>query len=173
MKICIRAHDLDVKGTEAILDRLNVFGIDGVQMVCYKAYPDIPYEPGAITAEKATAIGAAFRDAGRMIPLVGAYFNPVHPNREKAERCEKIFDEAEKIASSDEILHRIRKQRLAVRYLRILLTPKGSEERNRLIDAFESDARAYGLTMIWERRDINFCLNVLRGKEDPGYWWTK
>ena len=93
MKICIRAHDLDVKGTEAILDRLNVLGIDGVQMVCYKAYPDIPYEPGAITAEKATAIGAAFRDAGRMIPLVGAYFNPVHPNREKAERCEKIFAE--------------------------------------------------------------------------------
>ena len=93
MKICIRAHDLDVKGTEAILDRLNVLGIDGVQMVCYKAYPDIPYASGAITAEKAAAIGAAFRDAGKMIPLVGAYFNPVHPDREKAARCEGIFAE--------------------------------------------------------------------------------
>ena len=101
-----------------------------------------------------------------------------HPDKpwhtmELVERCEKIFDEAEKAAPSDEILHRVRKQRLAVRYLRILLTPKGSLERNRLIDEFEPDAKAYGLTMIWERRDIDFCLAVLRGQEDPGYWWTK
>ena len=101
-----------------------------------------------------------------------------HPDKpwhtmDLVERCEKIFDEAEKIASSDEILHRVRKQRLAVRYLRILLTPKGSEERNRLLDAFEPDAKDYGLTMIWERKDIAFCLHVLRGQEDPGYWWTK
>ena len=101
-----------------------------------------------------------------------------HPDKpwhtmDLVERCEKIFDEAEKIASSDEILHRVRKQRLAVRYLRILLTPKGSEERNRLLDAFEPDAKDYGLTMIWERKNIEFCLRVLRGQEDPGYWWTK
>ena len=26
---------------------------------------------------------------------------------------------------------------------------------------------------IWERKDMDFCLRVLRGEEDPGYWWTK
>ncbi len=93
MKICIRAHDLGVKGTQAILGQLEALGIDGVQMVCYKAYGDIPYAPGTITAEKAAAIGQAFREAGKMIPLVGAYFNPVHSNREKAERCEQVFAE--------------------------------------------------------------------------------
>ena len=93
MKICIRAHDLGVKGTEAILEQLDILGIDGVQMVCYKAYPDIPYQPGAITAEKAASIGNAFREAGKQIPLVGAYFNPVHSNREKTQRCEGIFSE--------------------------------------------------------------------------------
>lgn len=91
MKICIRAHDLGRKGTDAILSSISQLGIDGVQMVCYKAYDDISYTPGAITAEKAAAIGQAFSQAGKCIPLVGAYFNPVHPDREKAARCEQIF----------------------------------------------------------------------------------
>ena len=91
MKICIRAHDLGVKGTAQILGKLGALGIDGVQMVCYKAYDDIGYQPGAITAEKASEIGAAFREAGSMIPLVGAYFNPVHSDKEKVSRCFNIF----------------------------------------------------------------------------------
>ena len=93
MKICIRAHDLGVKGTEAILQRLAELDIDGVQMVCYKAYDDIPYAPGAITADRAAEIAGAFAKAGKEIPLIGAYFNPVHSNREKARRCEGIFGE--------------------------------------------------------------------------------
>lgn len=91
MKICIRAHDLGVKGTEDILRRIRDLGIDGVQMVCYKAYDDIPYSIGAITEEKAAQIGSAFAEAGAMIPLVGAYFNPVHSDKEKVSRCFGIF----------------------------------------------------------------------------------
>jgi len=91
MKVCIRAHDLGVKGTGAILQQLKQLDLDGVQMVCYKAYDDIAYQPGAITPEKAAAIGAAFRDAGAMIPLVGAYFNPVHSDKTKVERCFDIY----------------------------------------------------------------------------------
>lgn len=93
MKLCIRAHDLGTKGTEGILQSLQQRQLDGVQMVCYKAYEDIAYAPGAITAEKAAAIGQAFVQQGKMIPLVGAYFNPVHSNREKAERCFTVFAE--------------------------------------------------------------------------------
>ena len=84
MKLCIRAHDLGVRGTEDILGQLERLGLDGVQMVCYKVYDGIPYEPNAITQEKAAEIGGAFSCAGKIIPLVGAYFNPVHPDREKA-----------------------------------------------------------------------------------------
>ena len=93
MKLCIRGHDMGVKGTSEILEKLKALDIDGVQMVCYKAYEDIPYAPGAINAEKAKAIGEAFAANGSIIPLVGAYFNPVHPDREKAARCEAIFGE--------------------------------------------------------------------------------
>ena len=85
MKACIRAHDLGVVGTEQILKRLDNLGLDGVQMVCYKAYPDIPQAPGAITRERAEQIGKAFSDAGKIIPLTGAYFNPVHADKTKVE----------------------------------------------------------------------------------------
>jgi len=100
VKLCIRAHDLGVKGTEAVLNRLEELGIDGVQMVCYKAYEDVSYAPGGITEEKAAAIGRAFADKGAIIPLVGAYFNPVHSNREKAARCEAVFAEYLKVCRS-------------------------------------------------------------------------
>ena len=93
MKLCIRAHDLGVKGTQDILDRLEQLDIDGVQMVCYKAYDDVPYAPGAMNGEKAAEIGQAFAEKGKIIPLVGAYFNPVHSNQEKAERFFQLFAE--------------------------------------------------------------------------------
>lgn len=91
MKLCIRAHDLGVKGTAALLERTQALGIDGVQMVCYKAYDDIAYQPGTITSQRAEQIGGAFRDAGLMIPMIGAYFNPVHSDKEKVRRCSAIF----------------------------------------------------------------------------------
>lgn len=91
MKLCIRAHDLGVRGTEDILGQLEHLGLDGVQMVCYKVYDEISYSPGAITPEKAAEIGGAFSQAGKIVPLVGAYFNPVHSDREKAARGQDIF----------------------------------------------------------------------------------
>lgn len=93
MQLCIRAHDLGVKGTEDILKQLKTLELDGVQMVCYKAYEDIPYKPGGITREKAAQIGRAFSEVGAVIPLVGAYFNPVHSDKEKVSRCFDVFAE--------------------------------------------------------------------------------
>lgn len=93
MKLCIRAHDLGVMGTEGILSRLDALGLDGVQLVCYKAYEDIPQQPGAITPLKAKAIGDALRQGGKDVCLVGAYFNPVHPDEEKRQRGIRIFED--------------------------------------------------------------------------------
>ena len=91
---------------------------------------------------------------------------------ELVERCEKIFADAKRVAANEEILSRIRFQEMAVRYLRILLTPKGSEERNRLIDEFTPDMKAFGITMLWERKNADVCLAILKGEEEPGYWWA-
>ena len=53
MKLCIRAHDLGVMGMPGILQQLERYGIDGVQLVCYKAFEDIAQTPGAIPVERA------------------------------------------------------------------------------------------------------------------------
>lgn len=77
MKLSIRAHDMGVKSIDGMLDRLTELDADGAQLVCYKVLEDIPYVPGAITAEKAAAIGKAFAERNKEITLVGAYFNPM------------------------------------------------------------------------------------------------
>lgn len=100
MKVCIRAHDLGVTGTEQLLKRLDSLGLDGVQMVCYKAYPDIAQAPGAITQERAAQIGKAFSDAGKIIPLVGAYFNPIHEDKKKVENSLRIFEDYLKVCKA-------------------------------------------------------------------------
>ena len=93
MKIMIRAHDLGVKGEENIVNKLIELGLDGVQLVVYKSIDGVPYAEGGLDAARAESIGAAIRNAGKEVALVGAYFNPVHPNTEKAELGEKIFGE--------------------------------------------------------------------------------
>ncbi len=100
MKLCIRAHDLGCKGTEGILSSIKSQGIDGVQLVCYKSYADVPYAPGGMTPEKAAQIGRDFAAAGAMIPLVGAYFNPVHSNPEKVSNGIAVFSEYLKLCKA-------------------------------------------------------------------------
>ena len=93
MNLAIRAHDLGVKGDTDIVERLNAYGIDGLQLVCYKSFADIPYAPGGITHERALHIGGAFADAEKRVELIGAYFNPVHSNAEKRARGVAVFQE--------------------------------------------------------------------------------
>ena len=91
MKLCIRAHDLGTMGTEGIIKRIKELGLDGIQLVVYKVYEDVPYAPGAITAKKANEIGEALKEAGVEVPYVGAYFNPIHSDTVKREKSKEIF----------------------------------------------------------------------------------
>lgn len=89
MKLCIRAHDLGVKGTEDIRRCLTELGLDGVQLVAYKSYPEVAYVPGGIKPEMAARIGQGL--SGFDVPLLGAYFNPVHSLESKRENGEAVF----------------------------------------------------------------------------------
>ena len=93
MILAIRAHDLGVKGELDILDRLDAYGIDGLQLVCYKSFADISYTPGGIARERAAEIGGMFVKAGKPVKLIGAYFNPVHSNLQKRATGTAIFKE--------------------------------------------------------------------------------
>ncbi len=91
MKLMIRAHDLGVKGEGNVALALKEKNLDGVQLVAYKCTEDVKYEQGSIKEERAKEIGSAIRDSGAEIPLIGAYFNCVHPNTEKTERGIAVF----------------------------------------------------------------------------------
>lgn len=91
MKLFIRAHDLGVKGEKAVVEKLDELGLDGVQLVAYKVLDDVSYSPGSITEERAKAVSDAFKAAGKTVPLIGAYFNPVHPNEEKIKNGIAVF----------------------------------------------------------------------------------
>lgn len=97
----IRAHDLGVKGEAAVARALREHALSGVQLVAYKCTDDVKYIPDGISAERAVALGEGIKSLGGEIALIGAYFNPVHPNEEKTERGIAVFknyiDVAEKI----------------------------------------------------------------------------
>lgn len=90
MKLFIRAHDLGVKGIDNVVDQLQNYGLDGVQLVAYKVL-DVPYAPDGITAPVASEVGNKLAAAGKTIPLVGAYFNPVHSNAAKVQLSKEVF----------------------------------------------------------------------------------
>ena len=91
MKIAFRTHDLGVKGLDSAVEKCKECGISAVQLVAYKFLDDVKYSPGGIDKEKAEQIGKAFKDAGIAVPLIGAYFNPVHSDKEKVARCKQVF----------------------------------------------------------------------------------
>lgn len=94
----IRAHDLGVKGEQNITDKLAELGLDGVQLVAYKSMEDISYEAGAIDNHRAAAISETICSKGAEIALLGAYFNPVHPNEEKIEKGIQVFKDYLRVA---------------------------------------------------------------------------
>lgn len=98
MKLMIRAHDVGVKGEKEVALAVRNANLDGVQLVAYKCTTDIKYEKSAITPSRATEIGRAFTHEGLEIPLIGAYFNPVHPNGEKIERGIAVFKDYLEVA---------------------------------------------------------------------------
>lgn len=93
MKIAFRTHDLGVKGAEGAVAKIKECGIDAVQLVAYKFIDEIPYEIGGLDEEKAKKLGETLRSGGVPVSLIGAYFNPVHSNKDKVAKCKAIFKE--------------------------------------------------------------------------------
>lgn len=91
MKLFIRAHDLGVKGEENIAARLEELGLCGVQLVAYKCLDGISYTPGSMTSERAARFRGCFESKGLTVPLIGAYFNPVHPDEGKIANGVAVF----------------------------------------------------------------------------------
>jgi len=93
MKIAFRTHDLGVRGLDAAIRKLHESGISAVQLVAYKFMDEIKYEPEQLNDMNTREIGEKLKAAGICVPLIGAYFNPVHSDKEKVARCKQVFKE--------------------------------------------------------------------------------
>lgn len=100
MKLMVRAHDLGVKGAENINNRLCELGLDGVQFVAYKSIEGVSCSPNQMTQEQAKDISEKIKKNGKDIALIGAYFNPVHPNTAKIENGIAVFKDYISLAKS-------------------------------------------------------------------------
>ena len=93
MKLMVRAHDLGVKGAENINNKLCELGLDGVQLVAYKSIEGVSYSPSSLSSDMAKEISKSIKANSKDIALIGAYFNPVHPNTAKIENGIAVFED--------------------------------------------------------------------------------
>ncbi len=98
MKICTRVHDFGKNTAENLSVFASVFGFDGVQLVLNKAINGETGLPGTLNTEKAQQIAFEFNKNNIEIAMLGAYFNPVHSNKELVNQSIAKFKEHLKYA---------------------------------------------------------------------------
>lgn len=97
MTLCIRPHDVGKDTPEALAKKIHALGFQGVQLAIAKAIKDQNGNPDTLTEDVCKEIKAGFNKHNVEIPLLGAYFNPVHSNKEKVKAgAEKFADHLRK-----------------------------------------------------------------------------
>ena len=93
MKIGVRVHDFGKSNAETLARQAKQIGFDGVQLVLNKAIDGETGLAGTLSKEKANYFYEAFKKEGLEIPMLGAYFNPVHSNKELVSKLVAKFKE--------------------------------------------------------------------------------
>lgn len=93
MKILIRPHDIGKGSADWLGKTAAEWGFDGVQLAIAKAVEGQTGNPGTLTDEVVSTIREGFNSHNVEIPLLGAYFNPVHSDAGKVRLgAEKFAD---------------------------------------------------------------------------------
>lgn len=93
MKIGVRVHDFGKSTAEELAKKAKAIGFDGVQLVLNKAIEGETGLAGTLSKEKANYFYETFKKEGLEIPMLGAYFNPVHSNKELVSKMVAKFKE--------------------------------------------------------------------------------
>ncbi|MCR4897655.1 MAG: sugar phosphate isomerase/epimerase [Acholeplasmatales bacterium] len=93
MKIGVRVHDLGKSDAKTLATKAKEIGFDAVQLVLNKAIEGETGLAGTLSKEKANSFYEAFANEGLEIAMLGAYFNPVHSDKEKVESLILKFKE--------------------------------------------------------------------------------
>lgn len=82
MKIFVRAHDLGKSDEKTLAKKVHEIGFDGIQLAINKAIEGETAKYHEISEERIKEIAKAFKDEDLGVCLLGAYFNPVHSNKD-------------------------------------------------------------------------------------------
>ncbi len=93
MRIGVRVHDFGKSDAETLAKKAKAVGFDGVQLVLNKAIEGETGLSGTLSKEKANYFYETFKKYGIDIFMLGAYFNPVHSNKELVSSMIAKFEE--------------------------------------------------------------------------------
>ena len=90
MKIGVRVHDFGKSDAKTLAKKAREVGFDGVQLVLNKAIEGESGLAGTLSKEKAIGFYNDFKAEGLDIFMLGAYFNPVHSDKNKVVSCRAL-----------------------------------------------------------------------------------
>lgn len=99
MKVGIRLHDLAKESYKTIFKKCKDAGFDYIQLVFKKALLDDNNEIMLFSKENALKVKPYLEESGLKVSMLGAYFNPVHSNKELVKKNVEYFKEHLKYAS--------------------------------------------------------------------------
>ncbi len=86
MKLCIRPHDVGHSTANDLGEKIQAMGFEGVQLAIAKAIKGQSGEPDTLTPDVCRSIKEGFNSHNIEIPILGAYFNPVHSNKDSVRK---------------------------------------------------------------------------------------
>ena len=93
MMIGIRLHDLKIGTLEEVKEAILKQGFEAIQLVFKKALRDEENNPLLFNYENALKVQECFKNTNIKIAMLGAYFNPVHSNKELVKSNIEYFKE--------------------------------------------------------------------------------
>jgi len=91
LRLGVRAHDFGRLPAKELAALVAAGGFASVQLALNKAVAGLNLRAGELTEDLAQSIGAAFRQQGVAIAVLGCYINPIHPDRETRSRSLAYF----------------------------------------------------------------------------------
>lgn len=98
MEIGIRAHDLGKNTITGLLDKAKEFGFENLQLVFKKGFIDSDGNPVPFNEENAKIVAEELKKRNLHVAMLGAYFNPVHSNKELVKENTEYFEEHLRLA---------------------------------------------------------------------------
>ena len=98
MMIGIRLHDLKIGTLEEVKEAILKQGFEAIQLVFKKALRDEENKPLLFSYDNALKVQECFKNTNIKVAMLGAYFNPVHSNKELVKSNIEYFKEHLKYA---------------------------------------------------------------------------